>query len=145
VLQRFHLFEGAALEDLVLLEPLLERRNYGARELIFQEGDPAQAMYLVESGSVEIVTLAGDTCLATIRAGEEFGELPFFAEGERSAAARAHDASVVIGLPYTALRTVLAQRTGLALVVYRNACRFMARRLRQTSSDFSWLSTYAHG
>ena len=49
----------------------------------------------------------------------------------------------MITLPYARLRTVLMARPTLAAAVYMNACLFMARRLRQTSSDYSWLSVYA--
>jgi len=142
-LEAFYLFRGVPASEVAALQAVAQRKNYATGDMIFDEGDRAEAMYVVERGVVEIVSSRGDTVVATIRAGEPFGEVAFFDAGTRSASARAAEATQLVTFPYAGMREVLLARPTLAAAVYLNACLFMARRLRQTSSDFSWLSVYA--
>ena len=136
LLKSFYLFRGAEAADLAAVEAVVEPARYAPGEAIFHEGDEATAMYLVELGTIEVVQ--GVTVLATLGSGGAFGELAFFDPGKRSAAARTREASHVIGVPFAALTQTLAPRPALALVFHRNACAFLARRLRQTSLDLSF-------
>jgi CRP/FNR family transcriptional regulator len=141
--EAFYLFRGVPASETAVLEGVAQRKTYAAGDMIFHEGDRAEAMYVVERGIVEILASRADTVVATIRAGEPFGEVAFFDAGTRSASARAAEATQLVAFPYAGMREVLLARPTLAAAVYLNACLFMARRLRQTSSDYSWLSVYA--
>ena len=145
LLGTFYLLRGAAPEDLAAVDTLVDRRRYAAQEFVFSEDDKPEAMYLLERGTIEILKARDETTIATIGPGDAFGELAFFDEAKRSASARAREASEVARLPYVGLRDLLVERPALALVFYRNACAVMAMRLRQTSSDLSWLNAYVRG
>ncbi len=59
---------------------------------LFHEGDPGDSLYLILSGLVEVVRLADcgtEICLATLGAGNFFGELAIIDGGPRSASVRA--------------------------------------------------------
>lgn len=87
-----------SLSDEELLEILksgkTEEREYGTKELIARESEPADCMFLVLEGAVEIQirNLSGrDITVATLRAGDFFGEQALLSgeQGRRNASARA--------------------------------------------------------
>ena len=144
-LAAFDLFNDVPGPDRAVLEALLARTIHAQGDVIFHEGDEAQAMYAVEDGSVEIVKDNGRTVIATLEKGDAFGELAFFDGRPRSAAARARQPTVVLSLPYAGLREFLAARPALALAFFSNAAKAVVGRLRRTTSDLSWLNAYVWG
>ncbi len=74
-------------------------------ELLFREGDPSDAMYIIKKGKIAIVKTkgTGEVELAELGPGELVGEMAFFDNKSRSAGARAKLDSSVIVLPFTSL------------------------------------------
>jgi putative ABC transport system ATP-binding protein len=76
-------------------------------EILFQQGDPSELVYVVEEGEVELVRLLADRSeelLARHGAGQYFGELgPMFGV-RRSATARATAPTRLLGLPLSEFR-----------------------------------------
>lgn len=75
-------------------------------DVIFEEGTPADALYLVESGRVAIGNKSFDgreSMVALMTRGDLFGEMSLFDGLGRSAEARALETSVVISMPYQPL------------------------------------------
>jgi CRP-like cAMP-binding protein len=139
LLKRFYLFRNAAADDLGVLEGRCERRHCAANEMVFHEGEPADALYLVELGTIEIIRVSAEVrVLITVGSGGGFGEVSFFDRAPRPAAARACEASHLIKVPFTALARTLKERPRLAKVFYPNACAFLALRLRRTLIDLSF-------
>jgi CRP-like cAMP-binding protein len=141
LLKEFYLLRSEAGDDLTsptplrtLVEAVADRRVCQAGEIIFREGDAADAMYVVAEGSVEIL-VSDATVISTRHAGEEFGEMAFFDGGRRSATARAGATCSLIRVPYDSLRAVLRDRPDAAALFYRNGAAFLTARLRQTSLD----------
>ena len=66
-------------------------RKYRDGAAVFQEGDPGDCMYVIQTGSVKIVkpTPDGDVHIATLKEGEIFGEMALFERLPRSATATA--------------------------------------------------------
>ncbi|NBY69415.1 MAG: hypothetical protein EBQ58_11525 [Betaproteobacteria bacterium] len=71
--------------------PQFQTVQFKAGESIFNAGDLAEHLYLIESGNVELLNKDG-VVIATISAGESFGEQAFLAGGIRGASGRAKDA-----------------------------------------------------
>jgi CRP/FNR family cyclic AMP-dependent transcriptional regulator len=139
LLKRFYLFRDAETEDLEILEARCDRRHCGRNELIFREGEPADALYLVEFGTVDIIRTTADvTVLVSVGSGGGFGEIGFFDHGPRPASARAREASHLVKIPFSALARTLEQRPTLGRVFYPNACAFLATRLRRSLLDLSF-------
>jgi len=134
----FYLLRGAAHEDLAAVDAVAERSRQLAGTTVFHEGDRADAMYLVAHGTVDVLKLDNKTAIATLGTGDEFGEVAFFDDGRRSATVRTREPTELIKVSYTRLRDVLARRPALALLLYRNGCTFLAKRLRQTTTDVSF-------
>jgi CRP-like cAMP-binding protein len=144
LLKEFYLLRGEAGDDLTsptplrtLVEAVAERRSYQPGEVVFREGDVADAMYVVEHGEVEIVK-ADASVIARRQPGEEFGEMAFFDGGKRSATARAGKSCCLIRVGYDALRAALRARPEAAALFYRNGAAFLVERLRKTTFDLTF-------
>jgi putative ABC transport system ATP-binding protein len=78
-----------------------------AGQILFQQGDPSDLVYVVEEGEIELVRLRADgseELLARVEPGRYFGELgPMFGI-RRSATARATTQSHLLGLPLREFR-----------------------------------------
>ncbi len=139
LLKNFYLFRGIAANDLAAVEACAERKHCAPAELIFREGEEADAMYFVELGTVEIIKIGtGVTVLVAVGSGGGFGEIAFFDRGKRPASARAREASHLIRIPFAALTRVLDQRPSLAATFGLNACSFLAKQLRRVLADLSF-------
>jgi CRP-like cAMP-binding protein len=149
LLKEFYLLRMADGDDpmeprilMAILDVLSERRAYDQGTMIFSEGDVADAMYVVERGTVEISRRdsnprEGDIAIAKLGSGKEFGEMAFFDGGPRSATARAGAGCSVLRVPYAELRREMQRRPTTATLLYRNAAAFLAQRLRETSGDLA--------
>jgi putative ABC transport system ATP-binding protein len=72
--------------------------SYAAGESVFEQGDPAQLIYVVKSGEVDVVRVLADGSeeqLNRLGPGQYFGELGPFLGFPRSASVRAHTDAVL--------------------------------------------------
>lgn len=126
----FSAFDEAALQRLVAgASPLRCDRNHA----IFAEGDTADELFVVRSGRIAIGRRSPDgreSLVALMEAGDLFGEMPLFDGGERSASARALEASELLRLPYVLVRNALDDHPELLWDVVS----LLAQRLRSTDS-----------
>ncbi len=136
LLRSIPLFEGLSEEDLQALSGALVSRAFKAGEMIFAQGDEGSAMYIVESGDVNI-HLAGDDSqrisLKDLARGEYFGELALFDEKPRSASALATTHALLLELQRSTLENYLERRPRAAMAILRT----MGERLRETNTLLS--------
>lgn len=115
------------LDDLVRSNP---PRSYVRGDVLFDEGEAPDAMYVVISGRVAIaITNPIDqrqSLVALMEQGDLFGELGMLDEGPRSAQARALETSTVLNIPYAPVRQMFEDHPKLLW----NATRMLAQRLR---------------
>jgi CRP-like cAMP-binding protein len=90
-LTKMPLFSGLAEDVLWAVSERLLLRHVPAGELVFAEGAPGDAFYLIDSGQIEIVTegAAGRAILALLGPDEFFGEMALLTGKPRSTGARA--------------------------------------------------------
>lgn len=85
-------------------------RRFRRGEVIFHLGDPGDALFIVTSGAIKIM-LPSDTgdeaILATLRAGDVFGELALLDGAPRSATAAALEPTETLVLPRQRFRELL--------------------------------------
>jgi CRP-like cAMP-binding protein len=137
LLKNFYLFAGVISNDLQALEAIAERKVYIAGDHVYREGEAADALFLVEMGTVDIVGKGKEIVFATIGSGHGFGELAFFEPGTRPASAFARERTHLLQIPYERLSKLFSERPGLSLIVYRNACGFFAKHFRTLAADLN--------
>ena len=119
--------EGAAA-----LRSSLTERSVTKGEIIFQEGEPGNRMYVILEGKVKLGQSSNDgreSLLAILGPGEMFGELSLFDPGQRTSTATALTDAVILGLGNEQLRPWLAGRPEVAAALLQA----LARRLRRTN------------
>ena len=136
LLHSIALFDGLSEDDLDALVGSLVRRSFKAGQVIFEQGDIGDAMYIVDSGDVNVY-LPGDASrrisVADLARGEIFGELALFDEQPRSASALATTDTVVLELQHRVLEAYLASRPRAAMTFLRT----ISKRLRETNALLS--------
>jgi CRP/FNR family transcriptional regulator, cyclic AMP receptor protein len=101
-------------------------------QVLFHEGDPGDAMYVVLGGKVKISRTAPDgreNLLAVLGPGDLLGELAVFDGTARTATASALVDTELVRLAYGDFQTYLATRPAVAVELLR----VLAERLRQTN------------
>jgi CRP-like cAMP-binding protein len=131
IIARSELFAEAPAEVVTSLAAAAEERHLIRGDLLFQEGDQPDALFIVLKGRIAIAMDnhpldSRESVLALMEPGDLFGELGMLDEGPRSANARALEPSTVLALPYDAVLAVLRDRPKLLWGV----TRLLARRLR---------------
>jgi len=92
-LKKSALFDTLTPLELRIVDGLMHERRYHAGEIIFDEGEEGQALYLVMSGRVSINRMHGaDVEVVTeLSPGSFFGDLALLDNSPRNAQARAMD------------------------------------------------------
>jgi CRP-like cAMP-binding protein len=135
LLKGTYLLRGATNDDLASLSAIATEKKYSQGEFVFNEGDEADAMFVVEMGTIDMVPTGKEMAIVTIGSGQAFGEVAFFRRGKRPGSARAREASTVLRIPFDPLEKLLVERPAFALSFYRNACGFLAKHLRTMIKD----------
>ncbi len=85
-------FEMLEEDDRVALADVIDFEKLDADQILFQTGEPGDALYIVRSGEIELYikdTAGQKIVLNVVRPGEMFGELSLLDSGPRSATATA--------------------------------------------------------
>ena len=129
------LFESLTEDDLVALSQRVESVQYQPGEVIFNQGDEGTSLFVIEDGAVEISYGEGKArvVLASLFAGQYFGELSLFDGSPRSATATATKLSRLIRLDRDDLVDFVNKNPAAALRIIAE----MSERLRQTNELMS--------
>ena len=131
-LSRVPLFKRLTTEELEKLAEEVDQVKFDADEIIFNEQDKGDALYVVEAGSVRIWVLDEDVkpvTLAELKPGEFFGELAVLDRGPRSTNATAIEETILHRLSSDDFQAFLMKHPDVAIDVI---CEIGAR-MRQTN------------
>lgn len=132
ILAKTTLFAGIKRRLLGRLATHLFDKTYAPGEVIFREGDPGRALFIVAKGSVEVLrsTPEGERRVALFEENSAFGELALLDEQPRSATARAIAQSELLILYRTHFDGLLEGDKDVALALTRNLMKAVARYVR---------------
>lgn len=102
-------------------------RSFKAGAIIFREGDPAEELYVIKSGKIEI--RLGNRVLDTLPERSIFGEMALIDASPRSATAVALTDVTLVPVAEKQFLFLVGRTPHLPL----NVMRVLARRLRATS------------
>lgn len=127
------LFAELSPPELAMIDGVLHERDYLAGEVIFDEGDDGEAIYIVLDGEVLICRqgepLAGR--LATLLAGDFFGDLALIDDAPRTAQARAQGNARLAVFFRADFLELMQTHAVIASKVSLQLARVMGRRLRE--------------
>jgi CRP/FNR family cyclic AMP-dependent transcriptional regulator len=103
-------------------------RSFEAGEIIFRHGDPAEELYIVKSGKVEI--RLGNRLLDTLSELSIFGEMALIDHSPRSATVVAATDATIVPVDEKQFLFLVSRTPHFAL----NVMRVLAQRLRTTNS-----------
>jgi CRP/FNR family cyclic AMP-dependent transcriptional regulator len=132
-LKRVSLFRRLEADELENLAAAVDQVNYKSGEIIFNESDRGDALYVIDSGSVRIWVLDEDikpVTLTELKEGDFFGELAVLDRGPRSTNATAITDTELHRLSSDDFQSFLLQHPETSIDVI---CEIGAR-MRQTNS-----------
>ena len=133
-LKRVSIFSSMTLEQLRVLTTHLEEQHFLSREVIFQEGDFSQELYMVMTGRVRIVKDHGkpdERTLAVLGSGDFFGEMAIFEGAPRSATTVTEDEAELLVLGPDKFKQTIYQKPDMAFEIFRE----LSARLRRREED----------
>jgi CRP-like cAMP-binding protein len=137
-LGRCPLFAGLDPEALQTIARTLRVRHFRRGEVLFHEGDPGDALFIVASGAIKIVVPSDEgeeAILATLRRGDFLGELALLDGAPRSASAIALEATDTLTLPRAQFRALASMEPAI-----RDALlAALARELRRLTTHVAEL------
>lgn len=127
------LFKDLSARELVMVDNLLHERRYLANEVIFDEGEEGQGLFVVLNGRVKIsrVDIPSETLLE-FGPGSFFGEVALLDHSVRTAQARALEDTHIVALFRAEFYSLLEAHSHIASRISFQLARVLATRLRQT-------------
>ena len=131
LLKQVPLFDGIPEEIFAKLSKAIKERQLRHGEVLFSEGDPGKAFYIIKSGQIEILKTDPGTgkqiSLALRDQGDFFGEMSLLEDSPRFAEARAVGDSVVLELARKDFENLINSSSSAAMEVLG----VLSSRLRQ--------------
>jgi CRP-like cAMP-binding protein len=130
-IRQLHLFSTLRPRELRVVDGLLHEREYLAGEVVFDEGEEGQALYVVLKGRV-LICRQGDPVngrIAEIPPGALFGELALLDGIPRTAQARALDNCTIAALARADFNGLLEQNAATASKIALQLARELGQRV----------------
>ncbi len=140
-LRSLEIFKDLRDRDLGPLVSSLHSRTYREGEQVFVEGDIGRALFILESGSVELTRRGpkGEEKLYTLKPGDFFGEMALLESLPRSATATATERSHLHLLYRTKLDALLHAEPRIGVEIMGHLARLLSARLRRLTADTKFI------
>jgi CRP-like cAMP-binding protein len=128
-------FNELAHRQLKTVSGIMFERNFEADEIIFAEGQPGAALFLILDGkvAVEMCRQRNTTILAILEKGAFFGEMALLNDSPRSANARSLERTYTLALYRNDLSRLIQREPQTACQIYRAIASVVGDRLRSTN------------
>jgi len=130
------LFSALDEQSAIALRSSMSEQSLKKGEVIFQEADLGDQLYLITDGKVKLSHTSNDgreSLFTVLGPGDMFGELSVFDPGPRTSTAIAVTDATVLGLKHDVLRPWLTERSEVA----QSLLQALANRLRRNSETMS--------
>jgi CRP/FNR family cyclic AMP-dependent transcriptional regulator len=137
LLRKILLFKGCTPDDIDLVSGLFQERQVKAGSTIFNEKMPAEALFIVKSGTVRIFLMAGEgeeSGLLQLGPGDFFGEIALIQESTRAVSARAETAAEILILTRKDFLALFDLDPRVAAKVTLSIARLLAMRVKAYSN-----------
>ena len=154
VIKRTFIFDDLDEQEVLNVLKITKERHFSKDEVIMQEGQEGDSMYIIVDGSVEISkTLTMKTgeddfaerekILTSFRSADNvvFGEIAMIDREKRSASVIATSDCVFLEIEREDFLGLIEQRPQMGVKVLKKIAELLASRLRQSSQDVIRLTT----
>tara|TARA_B100001989_G_C24392653_1_gene390067 strand:+ start:160 stop:645 length:486 start_codon:yes stop_codon:yes gene_type:complete len=137
ILKDIPIFESLSTSKLDKIAQFFHVRTYKAGEIIFQEQEPGESMYIIKSGEVTIKKLINkkQTTITQLKEGMFFGEVALVDEENRSASAFATKPTELLGFFRADLMKLIDRDPRLASFILFQLAKVIGKRLRVQSDS----------
>lgn len=142
-LRSLSLCKGLKERELGYLLQSFHSRVYNEGEVLFLEGDIGRALFIVESGKVELTKTDPEgrpKRIAELQKGAFFGEMALLEQMPRSASAAAVEKSKLLLLYRSKLDEILYHHPKVGVSIMAHLARLLSARLRKTSEQLAAVS-----
>ena len=139
-LRSLEIFAELRDSELGQLVHALHARTYRPGEVVFVEGDIGRALFILETGKVELSRKGPDgrsVPVYTLKPGEFFGEMALLESLPRSATATASETSRLHLLYRTKLDGLVQSQPRIGVVIMRHLARLLSGRLRRATGELA--------
>lgn len=137
VLSSSPLFDMLSNQELEYVSELARPRKYTSGQMVFEEGELGDSLYVIVSGEFEVLRRDANgeqNVITVLQAPEFFGEMSLIDKEYRSATVRARTEAELLHLSAENLTTFRKQyRDGFTFVVI-NIARVLSSRLRESNT-----------
>jgi CRP-like cAMP-binding protein len=137
IIRNISLFEGLAPPEIEGVLRVCEFAQFEPGASLMRQGQPADSAFILESGSVDVVTRlpgGGEAGVATLGPGSVIGEMALLDSGQRSATVMARDPVGGYFLERDGFHMLLAQRNRAAFAIQARITRTLCGRLRELNA-----------
>ena len=135
-LKKIEIFSDLSVNELAAVASVTEEASFGEGELVFEEGERGNTLYLIIQGEVAVVVgYHSDQAieLDRIAPGDYFGEMALFGDNRRSATIRVNQTARFLTLHKQELEEIVREYPQIALHV----CRVLSIRIRHLHGKIS--------
>ena len=143
-LQKVRLFSALPVEECLLIESRLRTREFAPQQTIVKEGGPGDAMFVINSGAVEVrkkdFNTGIDFLLSELKAGACFGEMALLTGKPRAASVVAIQPTSCSVLDQSAFDEILLTSSKVGLAMSRVLAERLDEANQQTGIEYIQLS-----
>jgi CRP-like cAMP-binding protein len=146
LLRRVPLFAGVAPSKLKLLACTSDRVSYREGDVLFKQGDPGDAAYVVLSGTADILVEAGGDSIkvATLESNSIIGEIAILCDVARTATVKASAPLETLRIKKDQFIRLLAEFPEMAVEIMRVLADRLSRTTLELSEARSELRRHSH-
>lgn len=140
ILKKVPVFEDLSSSDLSHIERILHSREYKPDEIIFSQGTPGFGMYIIEDGSVKIVSEPSMNVMAELQSGDFFGELALLDDSPRSATAVAKTACRMLCFFQSDMFDLISRKPQIGVKILLCLAKTIGERLKRANEEIHALN-----
>jgi len=134
-----HLFDGLDKAQIMKLEGIAKMAQVEKGQVIFKEGEKANAVYVLEEGAVELTTFVEkdfELPISILRnRGDMFGSSALLAPHVYSLSARCAEKGMILRFESDPLKKLMSEDHGLGCKIMANLAKYFFERLRETRQE----------
>jgi len=135
VLKGMQMFRYLSYKELVRVGNIADIVDLKANEVVFSQGQPGDAMYVVLAGNVRLSK--GDTTVAELGRGHHFGEMALVDRSVRSLTATATERTQLVVIHRKDFYDIIKREPASAVKMLWSFVQVLGARLRKTTNDLS--------